>query len=112
MKNWFNHKQILASILCLILSLPAMVTAVVMQNETTTVSVSDLNLSNEKGIETLYQRLTIAASKVCGSKDFSRTGYRIESWKSKKQYEACFTEALNSGVQRINNERLTALHAQ
>jgi UrcA family protein len=112
MRNWFNHKQIFISIVCLILSLPAVTTAVVTQNQTRTVSVSDLNLSNEKGIETLYQRLTISASKVCGPKESYGTGHRIESRKSRNQFETCSTEALNSAVQSINNEQLTALHAQ
>ncbi len=116
MKSWFNYNQLIASILYAMLCTPALATAVVtqhnMQIETRTVSASDLNLSHEKGVVTLYQRLIKAASKVCGAKDSYRAGSRIESRKIKQQYKTCSTEALNSAVQSVNNEQLTAMHTQ
>jgi UrcA family protein len=114
MKNWFNYKYLMAPILGIILSVPAVATAVATkhgaQTETMKITVSDLDLSQEDGILTLYQRLKTSAGKVCGVKDSHVTGSRIASFKIKRQHKKCSAEALNNAVQSFNNKMLTDLH--
>ena len=114
MKNWFNYTLLMAPILCIILSVPAVATAVTTkhrtQTETMKVTVSDLDLSQEDGVLTLYQRIKTSAGKVCGVKDSHVTGSRIASLKIKRQYKKCSAEALDQAVQSINNKMLTDLH--
>ena len=114
MKTVLNPKFLLTPMLCIILSAPALATAVVakhnVQIENMNVPVADLDLSREEGVFTLYKRLKNSASKVCGEKEAHVTGSRIGSLKVKRQYKTCYAEALNSAVQSINNERLTDLH--
>ena len=114
MKNWISHKHILDPILCLILSVPVVATAVVnkntTQNETMKITVSDLDLSREEGILTLYQRLKDGVSKICGAEETIVTGSRIKSLQVEKHFKKCTSAALNKAVKNINNKMLTNLH--
>ena len=75
------------------------------QIETRSVKVryADLDLTQDAGIRALYQRLRLAARQACGSAD-SRLLADLRNW------QRCFDAALGTAVQRLDHERLTALH--
>ncbi len=114
MNMHIKTKQILSPIVCLILSAPLLASAVTsdrgIQTGAMKIVTSDLDLSREEGISTLYNRLQKGASDVCGVRDTQVTGSRIASLKIKRQHRKCSTEALNNAVQSINNEMLSEFH--
>lgn len=73
------------------------------ETRSVTVSYADLDLSKQAGVESLYQRLRVAAHSVCGSKD-SRYPEDVRDW------QRCHDAALEQAVHRLGNERLTAVH--
>lgn len=66
---------------------------------TTTVVYSDLNLQTEAGARTLYQRLKMAAARVCGVVD-----YRDHAWRQ------CYNKALADAVNEVGAPTLLAVH--
>ena len=116
MNNWFSKKYLLVALLSVFLSVPAVTIAAVSkdkaQDNSMTITISDLDLSKEAGIESLYQRLKINVSKVCGEKDTHVTGSRIASSKIKKRHKKCSIEAMDRVVKSIDNEKLTKLHSR
>jgi UrcA family protein len=71
---------------------------------TVTVSYSDLNLASNAGIESLYRRLSTAASTVCGDFDRRSTGQRAK-------WQQCHDQALSAAVFDVNKPTLTAMHS-
>ncbi len=115
MKDWFNYKRILTPMFCLMLALPFTATAATdmeTQVDSLNVGISDINLEQKEGVETLYVRLKKAARKICGDKYTHVTGSRTDAFKIKRQHKKCMSEALASAVNKINNPNLTALHAK
>ena len=70
------------------------------------ISVSDLDLSKNSDVATLYARIKAAAEQACGADVV--TGSRLPSG-SKKQ---CMTQAVDGAVSQINNASLSAYHKQ
>lgn len=70
---------------------------------TVTVNFSDLDIERGAGVETLYQRLRTAAKSVCGTKD-ARNLNEMQEWR------ACYKQALDGAVEKVNNDRLDELH--
>jgi UrcA family protein len=109
-----NTRMLLTPILFIILTGPTIVKANVGEVKTntqaTSVSVSDLDLSQKEGVATLYNRLKKGAKDVCGEKHTQVTGSRIASSKIKRQHRKCTVLALDKAVQSINNEMLTDWH--
>jgi len=70
------------------------------------VTLSDLNLSTQSGVKTLYNRIHSAASRYCES-IYSRTGSRIAAG-----YAGCVVDAVNNTVRSLNLPALTALHQE
>jgi UrcA family protein len=69
----------------------------------TTVSYADLDLSSAAGAQTLYQRIQLAARKVCGHPGADVIEQGI--WKS------CYRTAVGEAVRKVNNPQLTAVHS-
>ena len=67
------------------------------------VHFSDLNLSSDAGIRTLYQRIRGAAQRVCGDADRS---LRLEQ----PNYQTCVRKAVDDAVSQVNKPALTAMH--
>lgn len=72
------------------------------------VSYADLNLSNEAGLATLYARLKSASSAVCGSR---RSLIEAGSLHQLVENKRCYEGALSKAVARIDNDKLSELHA-
>jgi UrcA family protein len=68
-----------------------------------TVRYADLDLSEQAGVESLYQRLRTAARHVCGSKE-TRYLEAVRDWRR------CHNTALEQAIKEVANERLTAVH--
>jgi len=79
--------------------------AVGSDQQTMSVSYAGLDLSDPAAMHSLYGRLKVAARIVCGG-DISgiREVQRVFA------HRACAEEALETAVQSIDNEALTALH--
>jgi len=116
MKQKMNKANLIAALMSASLTLPAVSTAAIntygTHSESLTVNVSDLDLSQEKGIETLYQRLKTNAVKVCGIQETHITGSRIASSKIKRHHKKCTRDALGRVVDSIGDERLIRLHQE
>ena len=114
MNKLITGKQLLAPVLLIVLCGPAIANAAVERNGIRTdamkITVSDLDLSQREGVETLYGRLKKGANNVCGVKHTQVTGSRIGSSKIKQQHRKCYAKALNNAVKNINNKMLTDLH--
>ena len=114
MNKLITSRQLLTPILLVALTSPALTSAAVERNGIQTdamkITVSDLDLSQREGVETLYNRLKKGANNVCGVKHTLVTGSRIASSKIRQQHRKCYAKALNNAVKNINNKILTDLH--
>ncbi len=70
-------------------------------------SYANLNLENEESVQTLYRRLQRASQEVCGVTSLRNVGslYRL------RKIDQCYRESLSNAVDRIDNERLSEIHA-
>jgi UrcA family protein len=66
------------------------------------VSYSDLNISTQAGAQTLYNRIAGAARTVCG--------YEGSSLLDKSVWRACYRDAIDEAVSKVNSPQLTAIH--
>jgi len=69
------------------------------------VGFSDLNLSNPAGVAELYRRIKGTAHRLCANHNATTT------LRSRSQAK-CTREAVAEAVERMQNERLTALHRE
>ncbi|MDH4105455.1 MAG: UrcA family protein [Gammaproteobacteria bacterium] len=67
------------------------------------VTYADLNLDTIAGNQTLYARLSNAASRACGGEPATR------DLESKTQYRACVEDTLNRAVDKISSSDQSAL---
>jgi UrcA family protein len=67
------------------------------------VQYQDLDLSQPQNVEVLYSRITKAARRVCQTPGGNAAAKLHE-------YTLCFNSAVDTAVQSVNSERLTALH--
>jgi UrcA family protein len=70
----------------------------------TVVVYSDLDLSKTSDVEQLYSRLKDASEQVCYT-------YRDRTLRMQQLQAACSSAALNRAVERVNEPKLTSLHA-
>jgi len=69
------------------------------------VRYADLNLANPEGIQTLYQRIRMAARVVCG-------GSESRSVQALHLASQCRERAIDDAVSKVNNRILTAMHKE
>lgn len=74
------------------------------QTRTRAVSYADLNLERKAGLDTLYSRLESASREVCSP----RESYR--SWAMSKDWQACYSHAMDKAVADIGNLGLQDYH--
>ena len=69
------------------------------------VNYTDLDLSKEADVRSLYARLQRASARVCGEyKD-------LRSLSMKHSYEVCYQESLSRAVDAVNHSAVTAMFA-
>ena len=130
MKESKLFKSLVATFVVIVLGGPAVVLAGTpsdVEVSEITVSYADLNLDTEQGVQTLYRRLQRASKEVSGlttrrdigsiwfsqkTRQFYRTTRRdIGSiWFSRKTRQF-YRNALSNAVEKIDNERLSEIHA-
>jgi len=112
MNNVIRNKYWLSVLLVLFCSIPVIASAATRPSDsaerTATVSMGDLNLSEQQGVSTLFRRLQNAADEVCGSRNFFEAG----SLKQRQQNQRCYAETLSKAVQEVGNAELSELHAR
>ena len=94
----------------IVLASPAAVLAAApsqIENVSTTVNFSDLNLNSEAGAKALYRRLQRASREVCGVESLKTVG----SVSRLQRSNSCYREALSKAVADIDNDNLTRIHA-
>jgi UrcA family protein len=92
-----------AACLAALLCCGALTNAVAGEQKGVTVKYGDLNLSNPKGVATLYGRIKRAATVVCGPP---------LSPLFKRATEECKAEAIANAIREVNNDLLTAMHKE
>lgn len=104
----YTNKNLLGVVLAVVFSIPAIGMATTMTHEKNvnpvTVSFADLNLAQDKGVETLYQRLKFGARQSCGTV----SARQLNIFRANKE---CIESALAEAVESIDNEKLNQLHA-
>ncbi len=71
----------------------------------TVVNYTDLNLSKQEDVRSLYARLQRASARVCGDyKD-------LRSLAMKRAFDACYQESLARAVDEVNHTAVTAMFA-
>jgi UrcA family protein len=70
----------------------------------TIVRYSDLDLTQSSDAARLYARLKYAAQKVCNS-------YDSRDMNVQRGHDACYETALSNAVARVNDAKLSSLHA-
>ena len=72
----------------------------------TVVNYTDLDLSKQADVRSLYARLQRASALVCGDyKD-------LRSLAMKRAYEVCYQESLSRAVDEVNHTAVTAMFAE
>jgi UrcA family protein len=70
------------------------------------VSYADLDIHSEAGAKVLYSRLKRASEEVCGIQSHVING----SLAATKNARACYREALEVSVKKIDSDALTGIH--
>ncbi len=110
MKDLKLFKELVATFVIIVLGGPAVVLAGTpsdFEERKVTVSYADLNLENEEGVQTLYRRLQRASNEVSGFKYVRKTGIVRLLVEARQSYR----KALSNAVEKIDNERLSEIHA-
>ncbi len=110
MKESKLFKSLVATFVVIVLGGPAVVlagTSSDFEDAKVTVSYADLNLENEKGVQTLYRRLQRASKEVSGFTSPRKFGSVRLMQKARQSYR----NALSNAVEKIDNERLSEIHA-
>jgi UrcA family protein len=104
-------RTILVATAVTVMAIPAIAGATPYINEAgraaVQVSYADLDLSNKVGLATLYARLKSASEAVCGSRSLRAAG----SLEQLRENKRCFESALSKAIARIDNDKLSQLHA-
>ncbi len=110
MKESKLFNSLVATFVVIVLGGPAVVLAGTpsdFEDAKVTVSYADLNLETEKGVQTLYRRLKRASKEVSGFRSLTTVG-DVGRFRKMRQY---YNEALSNAVEKIDNERLSEIHA-
>ena len=110
MKESKLFKSLVATFVVIVLGGPAVVLAGTpsdFEDAKVTVYYADLNLDNEKGVQTLYRRLQRASKEVSGFTSPRKFGSVGLMQKARQSYR----NALSNAVEKIDNERLSEIHA-
>jgi UrcA family protein len=110
MINATKHARFTLALLCGLMSASAVATTETRTDGaddiTVRVPLTDINLSNQAGVETLYQRLQSAARQICGPQQYKAAG----SLRQVKLNQQCYVKALDRAVSEAGNELLTKIH--
>ena len=108
-----NHvRKLLIASAILVLGIPAMASAATFVNDegdlVVRVSYADLNMSSQAGLVTLYRRLQNASGGVCGPRHSLQSAGSLRQLSKNR---TCYNELLSKFVARIDNAKLSEIHA-
>jgi UrcA family protein len=69
------------------------------------VQYADLDLSNPKSVEQLYDRIEKAAQRLCSDSGFRRVDERVRE-------RQCVSQTVSDTIAKVQNDRLAALYKQ
>lgn len=106
MNNLYNRNLLITALFAVSFYVP-MASAMVHQEGDNAVRVTfaELDVTQQAGVEVLYQRIRTAARKVCGAND-----NRTRSLSTQYAAKECFNNAVDNTVNKIGNLTLEALH--
>ena len=110
MKESKLFKSLVATFVVIVLGGPAVVLAGSpshLETNKVTVSYADLNLENEEDAQVLYRRLQRTSKDVCGV-TYWKIAVAVGRFTKSRQ---CYRERLSNAVEKIDNERLSEIHA-
>ncbi len=117
MKESKLYKSLVATFVIIVLGGPAVVLAdtpsYFVEGPKTTISYVDLNLENAEGVRDLYRRLKRTSNKLCSATP-PRIAESVPNYYKPyfgKETRQCYREALSNAVEKIDNERLSEIHA-
>lgn len=107
MKKYSIRKT--AAIMLMAAAIPAAAMAnVAPRDQSVKVSFADLDVHNVAGQKVLYQRLKLAASKICGPMEVHMAG----SLSRARANQQCYAETLSDAVDKLDMPSIQALHGQ
>src|ERR1700722_18828450 len=71
-----------------------------------TVHFKDLDLNRSHDVAKLYNRIAIAADRVCGPRSLTGSHYKIAD------YESCYADAIAQAVAHIDQTSVTSYYRQ
>lgn len=102
----FKATTVLAAVAAsaLLLTSAALPAANASREQSTAVQFGDLNLDRQADIATLYQRIGMAADKLCAS--------RVGLYDTLYRYQGCVAQTVRTAVNRVNKPALTDYYRQ
>jgi UrcA family protein len=76
------------------------------QTHTSIVHFRDLNLNRPQDVARLYNRITVAADRVCGPRTLTGSHYKVAD------YESCYADAVAQAVAHVDNASVTGYYRQ
>jgi len=111
MKESNQVRKLLIASAVIVLGIPAIAGATPsisqIEDDAVRVSYADLNLANEAGLVTLYERLQDASDAVCGPRSLSE----VRSPRDLAFNKQCYRDALSKAVAKFNSAMLDKIHA-
>ncbi len=106
MKTRINARLIRNTLIAITaMSLPMLASA---SQSNISVSFNKSELQSTQGQERVYQQMKTASRKLCGTSNLHLTG----SIEASVGNDECYNGTLTAAVQRLDNEAITALHAE
>ena len=108
-----NHvRKILMAAAVIVMGVPTIASTaphvILLEDDVATVSYSDLDLTSEAGLVTLYKRLQYASNAVCGPRILRRAG-SLRQWMQNKH---CYRDVLSNSVTKFNSTKLVRIHEE
>jgi UrcA family protein len=76
------------------------------QTHSSIVHFRDLNLNRPQDVARLYNRITVAAGRVCGPRTLTGSNYKVAD------YESCYADAVAQAVAHVDNASVTGYYRQ
>lgn len=102
--NIIQDKLCIIALVVGLMGVTGTATAGLQEFSSVAVNYSELNLSTEKGIRSLYRKIQNSAEKVCGNP------YALNPLKIRGSIKACIEEAVDNAVRDTNIPMLMSLH--
>jgi UrcA family protein len=103
-------KSLVVTTIVFALGVPAIAAAAPLnelQGKAVKVSYADLNLENREGATVLYRRLQNAAKEACGVRSLQVEG----SLSSHSAARSCYRSTLDAAVVKVDNAKVSSIHA-